>query len=188
MSELFPGEGLYPPGFSFVPGFLTTAEEETLLAFISTVPLRNFMFQGFEAKRKTASYGYDYHFDRRKLSAGEPIPEELNFLIKKVGDHLGLPEKDFAEALITEYPPGAVINWHRDAPPFGTVAGISLLSGCIFKFRPHDKDKRGRGSVISLPVGRRSLYVISGESRELWEHSIAPVMQQRYSITLRTLR
>jgi alkylated DNA repair dioxygenase AlkB len=88
---------------------------------------------------------------------------------------------------LTEYPVGAVINWHRDAPPFDIIAGISLHSDCVFKLRPYDKAKQGRRSVISIPVKRRSLYIIRDTARTDWEHSIAPVNDVRYSITLRTL-
>jgi len=52
--------------------------------------------------------------------------------------------------LVTEYPEGSVINWHRDAPPFDVIAGISLLPDCTFRLRPQEKLKQGRGSVISL--------------------------------------
>jgi alkylated DNA repair dioxygenase AlkB len=99
-----------------------------------------------------------------------------------------MPSENFAELLLTEYPEGSVINWHRDAPPFGLIAGISLLSDCTFRLRPHDKAKQNRRSIISLPVRRRSLYIISESARTDWQHSIAPVKQTRFSITLRTLR
>jgi DNA oxidative demethylase len=33
-------------------------------------------------------------------------------------------------ALVNEYPPGAPIGWHRDAPQYGIVIGISLASTC----------------------------------------------------------
>ena len=90
--------------------------------------------------------------------------------------------------MIIEYPPGAVINWHRDAPPFDIIVGISLLSNCTFKLRPHEKEKQTRSSIISFPVERRSLYVMQGPSRTDWQHSTNPVKETRYSITLRTLR
>jgi alkylated DNA repair dioxygenase AlkB len=93
-----------------------------------------------------------------------------------------------AELLVTEYPPGSVINWHRDAPPFDVIAGISLSADCTFKLRPHEKEKQNRKSILSFPVKRRSLYLIQGEARTNWQHSIAPVKEMRYSITLRTLR
>ena len=97
-------------------------------------------------------------------------------------------EKEIAELLVTQYPLGAVINWHRDAPPFKQIAGISLLSDCIFRLRPYDKLKQNRNSILSFPVKRRSLYVMEGIARQDWEHSIAPVMAPRWSITLRSLR
>ncbi|QEC52556.1 alpha-ketoglutarate-dependent dioxygenase AlkB [Anseongella ginsenosidimutans] len=96
--------------------------------------------------------------------------------------------EDFAEVLVTEYPPGAVINWHRDAPPFDVIAGVSLLSNADFRFRPYDKNKRGRQHIMRMNLERRSLYIIQGEARSEWEHSIAPVTEPRYSVTLRTLR
>jgi alkylated DNA repair dioxygenase AlkB len=104
-----------------------------------------------------------------------------------VAAYLQIDRDQFAELLVTDYPIGSVINWHRDAPPFDIIAGLSLLSDCTFKLRPHDKSKQGRGSVISLLVKRRSLYVMQGPSRSEWQHSIIPVREIRYSITLRTL-
>ena len=101
---------------------------------------------------------------------------------------LGKAKNDFAELLVTEYPVGSVINWHRDAPPFDIIAGISFQSDCIFRLRPHDKMKQNRKSIISFPVRRRSLYMMEGIARTEWQHSIAPVKEVRYAITLRTLK
>jgi hypothetical protein len=40
----------------------------------------------------------------------------------------------------------------------------------------------------SVELPPRSLYLLSGDVRWEWEHSIAPMAQQRRSITFRTLR
>jgi alkylated DNA repair dioxygenase AlkB len=109
-------------------------------------------------------------------------------LLEKTASFLSLDSRAFAELLVTGYPTGSVINWHRDAPPFDLIAGISLLADCTFRLRPYDKAKQGRGNIISVPVRRRSLYVMQGVARNEWEHSISPVKQPRYSITLRTLK
>ena len=101
---------------------------------------------------------------------------------------IALKKENIAELLVTEYPPGSVINWHRDAPPFDLIAGISLQSDCTFKLRPHEKEKQTRKATVSFKVGRRSLYVMEGEARTHWQHSIAPVKHLRYSITIRTLK
>jgi alkylated DNA repair dioxygenase AlkB len=188
MDSLFPDEPVFPTGFSYLPEFITAAEEQRLCGIMSTLPLSSFMFHGFEAKRKVASYGYDYHFDSRSITQGNPIPEAFNFLIGRVAEHLKIPAADFKEVLATEYPAGSVINWHRDAPPFALIAGISLASDCTFRLRPYDKAKQSRASTLSFPVLRRSLYVMQGPAREAWEHSITPVRKLRYSVTLRTLR
>lgn len=188
MNSLFPETPAFPAGFSYYPHFISEEEELKLLEAVSAVDLHTLIFQGFEAKRKVESFGYDYNFDKRLISKGKDIPPAFNFLIDKVADFLSVAAGDFAEMLVTEYPPGSVINWHRDAPPFDMIAGISLLTDCRFRLRPYDKAKQGKAAVISLLAQRRSLYIISGEARSEWEHSIMPVKEKRYSITLRTLR
>jgi alkylated DNA repair dioxygenase AlkB len=187
-NTLFPIDPVYPAGFAYYPDFISEAEEEDLLLALSRLELHTFIFQGFEAKRRVASFGYDYSFDKRDLSKGKEIPVIFQPLIEKAATHLSIRPEDFKELLVTEYPVGSVINWHRDAPPFDIIAGISLLSDCTFRLRPYDKAKQGRSSIISLPVKKRSFYVMQGSARSDWEHSISPVKQVRYSITLRTLR
>jgi alkylated DNA repair dioxygenase AlkB len=188
MNSLFPVEYNFPEGLSYFSDFLSEQEERNLLNSISDIPLHNMLFQGFEAKRRIASFGYDWSFEKRILSKGKEIPSSFHSLIEKLTEHLSVTAGDFAELLITEYPVGSVINWHRDAPPFDLIAGVSLLSDCIFKMRPHEKAKQKRNAVISFSVKRRSLYVMRTIARTDWEHSIAPTKQLRYSITLRTLR
>jgi alkylated DNA repair dioxygenase AlkB len=185
---LFPESTNEPEGFYYLPNFLSVQEESALVKSIQNITLHTFTFQGFEAKRKVASFGFDYSFDHRQLKKGRPIPSAFLPLIRKVSTCLSIVETDFVEVLVTEYPAGSVINWHRDAPPFDIIVGISLEEDCVFKLRPYDKNKQGKKSVVSVPVQRRSLYVLKGEAREAWQHSIAPVKNTRYSITLRTLR
>ena len=188
MNRLFPVEPAFPEGFAYYPHFLNSNEEEGLLKAISNIELHSFNFHGYEAKRKVASFGYDWSFEKRSLSKGKEIPSAFHSIIKKVTAHLSTKEIAIAELLVTEYPVGSVINWHRDAPPFDIIIGISLLSDCVFRLRPYDKTKQKRNKLISFPVQRCSLYIIQGKSRSEWEHSIAAVKEKRYSITLKTLR
>ncbi|HTF80571.1 MAG TPA: alpha-ketoglutarate-dependent dioxygenase AlkB [Cytophagales bacterium] len=186
--NLFDQHLQFPEGFAYMPDFISEDEEQKLLQIISGIDLHTFTFQGYEAKRKVASFGYDYDFDQRALLPGRAIPDVFDPLIQKVADYLHLATTAFAELLITEYPIGAVINWHRDAAPFELIAGISLQADCLFRLRPHQEVKRSRHTVISLPVRRRSLYIMKGPARSDWQHSTAPVKKTRYSITLRTLK
>ncbi len=188
MDTLFPPAPVLPPGFSYFPEFLTPEEEQQLIGQVTAIDLHPFNFHGYEAKRRVASFGYDYSFNRRSLSRGRDIPEVFDHLVGRVAQKTGIQKKDFAELLITEYPEGSVINWHRDALPFDVIAGVSLLSDCTFRLRPHDKTKQTRASIISLHFKRRSLYIMGGKARTDWQHSIRPVKGVRYSVTLRTLR
>jgi len=122
------------------------------------------------------------------MAKGEDIPVIFNSLIGRVAEVVSVATDEFAELLVTKYPIESVINWHRDAPPFDLIAGISLLSDCTFRLRPFDKAKQNRKAIISFPVERRSLYIIKGAARNEWQHSISAVKQIRYSITLRTLK
>jgi alkylated DNA repair dioxygenase AlkB len=99
-------------------------------------------------------------------------------------------------ALINEYRPGSgsPIGWHRDAPQYDIVAGISLVSACRMKFRPYrsaaaTEPQSGRRSAThEIVLARRSAYLMTRESRSAYEHHIPPVAELRYSVTFRTLR
>ena len=188
MNTLFPIEPVLPQGFTYHPDFISKEEEIRLVEEINNTPLTPFIFQGYEAKRRVASFGYDWNFEKQILTKGKDIPTVFFWLIDRVAEQLTIEKTTIAELLITEYTEGTVINWHRDAPPFDTIAGISLLSDCIFKLKPHDKQLQSKKAIFSFPVKRRSLYIMQGEARSAWQHSIAAVKHTRYSITLRTLR
>jgi alkylated DNA repair dioxygenase AlkB len=98
-------------------------------------------------------------------------------------------------ALINEYRAGAPIGWHRDAPQYDIVAGVSLLSACRMKFRPYVRpgaariaNSKRRSATHEIVLERRSAYLMTGESRSGYEHHIPAVDTLRYSITFRTLR
>jgi alkylated DNA repair dioxygenase AlkB len=87
--------------------------------------------------------------------------------------------------LVTHYPPGAGIGWHRDAPAFGRVVGISLGEPCRFKLR---RGKSGAYEVLQVELAPRSAYLLRGTARWNWQHSIPAVKLDRYSVTFRSLR
>jgi hypothetical protein len=82
--------------------------------------------------------------------------------------------------LLTQYPPGAAIGWHKDRSVFGQVVGISLLSACTFRFRRQAGQKWERSFLIAEP---KSAYLLDGPARTTREHSIPAVEALRYSVT-----
>jgi alkylated DNA repair dioxygenase AlkB len=123
------------------------------------------------------------------VGAAPPVPEVLLPLRERIAEFTKCSPAEFAEVLITEYPAGAGIGWHRDAPAFDFIVGISLLSECTMKFRqwPPVRAPQARKSV-SLWLEPRSVYVLRGPVRTHWQHHIPSAKRLRYSITFRTLR
>ena len=173
------------PGLSTESKFLTEAEEAMLIARIEAAELTPFRFQQWEGKRLTRSYGWHYDFETGAFSRTEPLPAWLAPIAARAAQFAGIEPDKIAQALLISYGPGAGIGWHRDRPVFEHVIGISLGTDALLRFRRRNKEKFERSS---LPLAPRSIYHLDGEARADWEHSIAPIEQPRWSITLRTLR
>jgi alkylated DNA repair dioxygenase AlkB len=184
-SDLFAAEAL-PPGLSYRPDFISPEEETGLLRHIADLALAPAPYKGFTALRRTASYGAAYDFDAQRLNSAPDLPDFLVGLRARVADTLGVPPERLAQALVTEYRTGTPLGWHRDTPEFDLIGGVSLAGDCEMRWRRYPPQPRP--AVLSLRVARRSLYLISGEARSGWQHSVAPTRALRYSITFRTLR
>ena len=159
-----------------------------MLAEIARLPLEESRYREYTAKRRTASFGFDYDFsnDGVRLGRGPALPDFLLPLRERAAAWLGVSAADVKHALVTEYRPGTRLGWHRDAPDFELVCGISLASSCRMTFRPFPP-RPDKKRVLSLDLAPRSAYVLRGDARWRWQHSIPPAKALRYSITFRTL-
>jgi alkylated DNA repair dioxygenase AlkB len=183
-----------PEGFEYRADFISDAEERALSAAIDErVEFANFEMRGVIARRRVAFFGESAY------TSGEAAGEIPDFLLParaRAAAWAGVEPDAFRMALINEYRPGATIGWHRDAPQYGIVAGISLLSPCRMKLRPYvapaDTRTGGRAAprktTHEIPLEPRSGYLITGKARSNYEHSIPATTALRYSITFRTLR
>ena len=164
----------FPSGFEFFSDFITRDEEQFLIAFARKLEWENYEMHGVAARRKV------YRFDNER-----PYPNELRPIILKGAEALKVNLDEIIHVLFTHYPIGAPIGWHRDAPMYESILGISLGSDTTLKLRLYDS-RVSPVRKIQLPA--RSAYIISGESRWEWEHHIAPVKEERFSLTMRTSR
>ena len=181
-----------PHGFQYRNDFITGDDEALLGAEIARLEFSTFEMRGVVARRRVAFFGRSYD------SSGTFPPSLPAFLMPlrdKVAAWARADADAFAMALINEYQPGAPIGWHRDAPQYDVVAGISLLSSCRMKFRPYVGPRthaatqgRRRISTHEITLERRSAYLMTAEARNAYEHHIPAVTTLRYSITFRTLR
>ena len=174
-----------PEGFRYVPDFLAQEEEAALLDHVRSLEYQSVEMRGQVARRRVVHFGWRYGYESWRIEPAPPIPEAFHAVRARSAALIAVTEDALAEVIVTEYPPGAGIGWHRDAPQFGTVVGVSLLSACRMRFQ------RGTGKTRETrarELAPRSAYVLAGEVRWAWQHTIPATKATRYSITFRTLR
>ena len=181
--RLFPVDNL-PEGLHYQPDFLSEAEETELIRIFRGLPFQAFDFHGYTAKRRVLEFGLEYDFTTRRATPTQSFPEFLSPVRERASQFAGVPATSLVEGMVTEYSPGAPIGWHRDAPQFGTIIGVSLASTSRMRFKPY----KAEGKPVALTLEPRSIYVMRGPARWKFQHSIPAVKKLRYSITFRTLR
>ena len=188
---LFDASAQVPDGFLYRKNFISEAEEQELIEGIQKVQLEPFKYYQFTGKRRTASFGWQYEFGASEITAAPEMPPFLLPLRVRAGKVFNIDPNSLVQTSIIEYSTGSPIGWHRDIPQFGIVVGISLGAACRMKFRKYSRvrsKKVDRNEVLSIELQPRSIYLMSGAAREIWQHSIPPVKQLRYAIMMRTLR
>ena len=171
-------------GLRYREEVLSAVEERALLKRLSALKLAPFRFQGWLGNRKTQSFGWRYDFEDASFTPAEPIPDWLGDAREKAADIANVQPQDFVHVLLARYDPGAGIGWHRDRDVFEKVVGFSLNTPATLRFRQRTPTGFKRANVEVAP---RSAYLLSGEARHDWEHSISPGQDLRFSITFRTL-
>lgn len=171
------------PGLGTQPDLITPSEERALIAATDAVDLAPFRFQQWTGKRLTHSFGWQYDFQSGELGRGASMPDWLLSIRDRAAAAAGLAPDALVQALLLRYGPGAGIGWHRDRPIYDQVVGISLGAPATMRFRRKEGERWRR---VNVPLEPRGLYHLSGEVRQNWEHSIAPIDQTRWSITFRS--
>jgi len=180
-----------PDGFIYRPNFLSEAEEQELIREIQQIHLAPFKYYQFTGKRRTASFGWQYEFGASEITRAPEIPPYLLPVRTRAGSLFSIDPRSLVQISVIEYSVGSPIGWHRDIPHFGVVVGISLGAACRIRLRKYSRPRSKnlkRDEILSMELQPRSIYLMSGASRETWQHSIPPVKKLRYAIMMRTLR
>jgi alkylated DNA repair dioxygenase AlkB len=171
-------------GLDYHEELISEREHDALIRRLEVLDLAPFRFHGWLGNRKTQSFGWRYDFEDASFTPAEPLPDWLLPVRDRAASFAGLRRDDFVHVLIARYDPGAGIGWHRDRDVFEQVVGMSLNSPATLRFRRRTEPGFRRAS---LDVAPRSAYLLSGEARHNWEHSITPGDELRFSITFRSL-
>src|SRR5580704_18933667 len=93
--SLFPADSASgPSGFRYEAGFLTLAEEQTLVRWIETLPLKPFEFRGYMGNRRVMSFGFRYDYTRRAVDTASPVPQQLAEVTDRAAHWCGRASSD----------------------------------------------------------------------------------------------
>ena len=146
--------------------------------------------------RRVQHYGYKYnynpsHIKNKTDEPAAPFPDFIQGLSEKLKREcmdLGIINEvyNFNQCIVNEYKVGQSISPHIDDRSYGPVIGcytIGCAGNMVFTY---GDDK------IVLNVSPNSLYIMSGDARNIWKHKMNPLGkkygERRISITFRNLQ
>lgn len=148
------------PGLKFREDFISPREEEELLASVEGEEW------SYQWQRRTQFYGTRYlPGEGYKHDDLLPLPSWSDPFRQRLFD-MGLVPRLPNQIGVNEYLPGQGIAGHVDFLG-GSVVSLSLGSGCVMEFT---RDDLSYAPWVYLP--RRSIVVLTGESRHDWKHGI----------------
>ncbi len=180
------------PGLKIFEAFLTQEEQDNCISQVDAAADQWLN----DLSRRVQHYGWRYDYKARAITPDMHIgalPDWLLRLARKLYAETGKFDRVPEQVIVNEYLPGQGIATHIDHPGFGpTVCTISLLDDWEMDFSKNWKDK----TPALLPRG--SCVLLTGDSRKVWQHGIAPRRseltesgrrdrQRRLSLTFRTV-
>jgi alkylated DNA repair protein alkB family protein 8 len=159
------------PGLNLINDFITEKEEQEILEQVSS----NVVCNSESNNIVTIHFGYEF-IDNTKginaIKASDPFPEWARSIIKRMADNYNIKECD--QLTINEYPlehsTTSLIYSHSLFE--NDICSLSLNSDIKFTFTNQEtKEKK----CILAP--RRSLLIMSDESRYLWSHETYSMKQ-----------
>ena len=161
-------------GLTYIPDYITLEQEAELLTIIDRQPWLT------DLKRRVQHYGYKYDYTARRVDSSMKIGEIPNWLQSYCNELQGggyFTQKP-DQVIINEYQPGQGIASHIDCVPCfeETIASISLGSQYVMDFI-HGKTNE----KIPVFLEPRSLFILSGDARYVWQHGIAGRKNDKYN-------
>uniref|UniRef100_A0AC35EVJ8 Alkylated DNA repair protein alkB homolog 8 n=1 Tax=Panagrolaimus sp. PS1159 TaxID=55785 RepID=A0AC35EVJ8_9BILA len=186
-------KAIIPKGLSVIPEFISSEFEEILLKFLNEnedkfVDMKN---------RSVLHFGYEFDYDSNSaFKKCDDIPSIFIQLIESMQPYFDTYFPD--QVTVNRYRPGQSIPMHVDTHSAFEEPIISLsLQSSINLDYTHCANPT---VSTEIPLPRRSLLVMKGESRYCWRHGIRPrasdvgvdgelvPREERYSITFRKIR
>lgn len=163
-----------PPGLLVVEESVSSEDEKMLLESVNwTEDTGNQNFQKSLKHRRVKHFGYEFHYENNTVDKDKPLPGGLpdicNSILEKWLKEGYIKHKP-DQLTINQYESGHGIPAHIDTHSAfeDEIISLSLGSEIVMDF------KHPEGDTVQVMLPRRSLLVMTGESRYLWTHGITP--------------
>ncbi|XP_037947447.1 alkylated DNA repair protein alkB homolog 8-like [Teleopsis dalmanni] len=165
-----------PNGLIILPNFITPDEEALLLTAINNKTVET--VAGELKHRQVQHFGYEFIYGKNNVDINRPLDKQIPTACDILWPRLQLEAEKLNLKLdwqipdqltVNKYAPGHGIPSHVDTHSafLDPILSLSLQSDVVMEFR------RGNERVpVLLP--KRSLLIMSGESRYDWMHGITP--------------
>nr|XP_021517499.1 alkylated DNA repair protein alkB homolog 8 [Meriones unguiculatus] len=161
-----------PPGLLVVEEIISSEDEKMLLESVKwTGDTSNQNFQKSLKYRRVKHFGYEFHYENNTVDKDKPLPGGLpdicNSILEKWLKEGYIKHKP-DQLTINQYEPGHGIPAHIDTHSAfeDEIISLSLGSAIVMDF------KHPEGATVQVMLPRRSLLVMTGESRYLWTHGL----------------
>ncbi|KAL6087205.1 hypothetical protein STEG23_023794, partial [Scotinomys teguina] len=162
-----------PPGLLVVEDIISSEDEKMLLESVSWTGDIDKNFQKSLKHRRVKHFGYEFHYENNTVDKDKPLPGGLPDICNKILEKWlkeGYIKHKPDQLTINQYEPGHGIPAHIDTHSAfeDEIISLSLGSEIVMDF------KHPEGVTVQVMLPRRSLLVMTGESRYLWTHGITP--------------
>ncbi|XP_074651671.1 tRNA (carboxymethyluridine(34)-5-O)-methyltransferase alkbh8-like [Tubulanus polymorphus] len=167
-----------PPGLILKPNFVDEAYEERLLDCIKWDETLIDEASGAKVERsmkhrRVKHFGYEFIYGKNNIDKDHPLPDGIPSECDELIDRLlalGCIKNRPNQLTINQYTPGQGIPPHIDTHSAfeDGIVSLSLGAQVVMDFR------HPNGYHVPVVLPRRSVLIMSGESRYLWSHGITP--------------
>ncbi len=179
-------------GLKYIKNVLDEHQQSNLLDFILQDQHKWIHVSNNSTSRKTLHFGYEYGYNIQNIKKTIDMPTILIELTKIISEFVNVKYTYFNQCIINEYIGRYKhgINWHIDSTQFGDIIACFTIG----QEWPIYFKKDGKEFKLSAEIG--SLYIMTGDSRYEYQHSIPSRLSDynlgenvqrttRYSITFR---
>uniref|UniRef100_A0A8D0HFE2 tRNA (carboxymethyluridine(34)-5-O)-methyltransferase ALKBH8 n=1 Tax=Sphenodon punctatus TaxID=8508 RepID=A0A8D0HFE2_SPHPU len=157
-----------PPGLMVVEELVSPEEEGRLLESIDWTGAQKSL-----KHRRVKHFGYEFRYDNNNVDKDKPLPGGIPDICQSLFEtcmKLGYIKHKPDQLTVNQYEPGQGIPPHIDTHSAfeDEIISLSLGAEIVMDFKHPDC----RTVAVMLP--RRSLLVMTGESRYVWSHGITP--------------